>query len=147
MDFLLILSGRTSPTLCSILCCLPKKGIGKLYPCMTHGTHLVLPVDNSKDGLILCLDMPIRASGEFMVCSLHRWIRPMGHITVLLPVFNPDVGLPNVFPIEKSGQILMPMAMTMLSRLSPAISTEALLQKSLMRTRVVRILKRTWHPR
>ena len=105
VDFLLVLSGRTSPVPCSILCHLLEKGIGEFYPCIIHSIYLVLQVVDSKDDPILCLDMPIQVTGEFVVCDLHRWICPMGHITVLPPVFNPDIGLPNVCLIEKSGNL------------------------------------------
>ena len=98
-----VLSSRMSPALCSILCHLPEKGVGKFYPCMPHGAHLILSVADSKEGPILDLNMPIRASGDFVVHSLHRWIHPVGHVAVLPLAFNPDVGLSNIYLIEASG--------------------------------------------
>ena len=59
VDLLLLISHDPSMVPCSVLCCLPERGIGEFYPCMTHSALLVLPVGVDEEGPILHLDTNI----------------------------------------------------------------------------------------
>ena len=85
---------------CSILCHLPERGIGEFYPYIMSSVLLVVPIDFGEDGPILHFDTPARPCCEFAVRHLHRWICPCGIVAVLPPAFSPDIGLPNIYPLD-----------------------------------------------
>ena len=86
---------------CSTLCHLPERGIRECYPCSTHILTLVLPYSIDEDGPILHQDTPICLCGKFAIRCLHRWVHPFSPVVVLPPVFSPDIGLPNVYPLDE----------------------------------------------
>ena len=97
----LLWSHKDSSVQCRVLCLILEKGVGEFYPCLMYDTTLVLPVRDSEDSPMLHLDIPARASHEFVVRRLHRLVRPCGPLAVLPLIYNTDVGLPNVYPLEK----------------------------------------------
>ena len=105
VDLLLVIFHDPSTVPCSVLCHLPEKGIGELYPCMTHSTLLVLPIGVGKKGPILHLDTHAHPSCEFVVHGLHWWVHAFGLVVVLPPAFSPDVRLPNVYPIDELAML------------------------------------------
>ena len=98
---LLVVSRDLKSVPASALCHLPEWSIREFYPCSTHSTNLVLPFSMGQDGLILHLNTPIHWCDEFAVWRLHRWVRPYGPVTALPPLYSPDPGLPNVYPLDE----------------------------------------------
>ena len=98
---LLVVSCDPANVPASALCRLPEWSIGEFYPCSMHSATLVLPFSMGQDGLILHLNTPICWCNEFAVRHLHQWVRPYGPVVALPPLYSPDPGLPNVYPLDE----------------------------------------------
>ena len=107
VDMLLVVSHDLANVPASALCRLPEQSIGEFYPCSTHGATLVLPFSMGQDGPILHLNMPIQWCNEFAVRCLHRWVCPYGPVMALPPLYSPDPGLPNVYPLDEPPMLWM----------------------------------------
>ena len=73
---------------------------------------------------ILRLDNSIQEYNEFIAWGLHCWTHPYGPVTVLPPVFNTDVGLPNIMQVDDSPALgQQPVHNTCISRMEcPALT-------------------------
>ena len=101
VDILLVVSHDLESVLVPALCCLPKQSIGEFYTSPTHDVAQVLPFSMGQDGPILHLNTPICCCNEFAVWRLHQWVHPYGPVVALPPLYSPDLGLLNVYPLEE----------------------------------------------